>query len=60
MLWWILIAIVVVVLIALAWWTSGRDTKPTPPGMDASRMQGEASQRLGPGGDPTHQGGSVF
>jgi hypothetical protein len=57
MLWWVLIAIVVVALLALAWWTSGRSTKPTRPGMDSSRMQGEVSQRHGPGGDPTHQGG---
>jgi hypothetical protein len=35
----------------LAWWSSGRATKPVPPGLDTSRTDGYT------GGDPFNQGG---
>ena len=51
MLLWVLIAIVLSAGFALAWWTSGRNTKPMPPGLDRSSTDGYV------GGDPFNIGG---
>jgi len=51
MLWWILVAILIAVGLALAWWTSGRNHKPNAPGLDRSRTDDYL------GGDPFNQGG---
>jgi hypothetical protein len=51
MLWWVLIAMVLAVGLALAWWTSGRNAKPMPPGLDRSSTDGYV------GGDPFNIGG---
>ena len=55
MFWWIVLAVVVVGL-ALAWWTSGRSRRALTPGDDRLARQGDVENKHGPG---TDRGGNV-
>jgi hypothetical protein len=57
MIWWVLIAVAVVVLVALAWWSSGRSKRATPGGVARARREGEVLRDSGPTSTPTNPGG---
>jgi hypothetical protein len=59
MIWLVLIAVaaVVIALGVWAWRSSGRSTKPAPPGADLARRQGEVTRDHGPTNLPTNPGG---
>ena len=57
MLWLVIVAVVVLVLAPLAWWTSGRRTGPTPPGVDRARREGDVTRDYGPSNVPPWVGG---
>jgi hypothetical protein len=54
---WVLIAVVVVVLAALAWWTSGRTPGSTSSGFDRARRESDVLRDHGPTNIPTDPGG---
>jgi hypothetical protein len=57
MIWVVLVAVAAIVVVGLAWWSSGRTMKPAPPGADRSRRQGEVLREHGPTNVPTNPGG---
>jgi hypothetical protein len=59
MTWLVLVAVaaVVVVLAVLARWSSGRTTRPEPPGVDRARREGDVSRDYGPSNIPRDTGG---
>jgi hypothetical protein len=59
MMWFVLVAVAVVVVLlgVWAWRSSGSRTGQTPPGGDRARREGDMTRDYGPSGHPTNPGG---